>query len=81
MLQLKIYQSGFRGSSLVAKVFALRALGFYMGTGNSDGPTSHVTPCLWPEKGVEDEPKPWDHAPIWESWNKLLASGFGLAQL
>ena len=39
--------------------------------------------CLdpFPGKAVEDGPKPWDSAPMWETWEKLVANGFGSAQL
>ena len=53
-----------------------------MGAGSSPGnPTSHPVPCWWPGKAVEDRPKPWDPAPMWENWKRLLAPGSGSAQL
>ncbi|XP_069908059.1 polycomb group protein ASXL1 isoform X7 [Oryctolagus cuniculus] len=36
---------------------------------------------LWPGKAVEDGPSAWAPAPTWETQRKLLAPGFGSAQL
>ena len=53
-----------------------------MGTGSNPGtPASNPDPCLWPGKAAEDGLKPWDPAPTWETWKKLLAPGLGMAQL
>ena len=60
----------------------VHVLGFYVATGScSSCSTSHPAPCLWPRKAAEDGPKPWDPAPSGETQKKLLASGFGSAQL
>ena len=71
-----------RHDSLAAKVLALNALGSHMGAGPNPGsPSSHPAPCLWSRKAVKDDLKPWDPAPTWETQKKLLALGFGSAQL
>lgn len=55
------------------------------------GPRSHMvcvpllsfspSSMLWPEKAIEDDPKPWTHAFTWESQKKLLSPSFVLAHL
>ena len=40
---------------------------------NPGGPASLPAPCLWPGKAVEDNPKLWDPAPVWETRKRLLA--------
>ena len=68
--------------SLAAKVLALNAPESHMGAGsNPGGSTSHPAPCLCPGKAVEDGPKPWDPAPVWETRKKLLVFDFISAQL
>ena len=48
-----------------------------MGTGsNPSDLASKTAPYLWPGKAAEDGPKPWDPAPIWDTWKMLLAPGF-----
>ena len=45
-----------------------------MGAGSNPGSsTSYPAPCLWPGKAVEDGPKLWDPAPVWETQKRLLA--------
>ena len=46
---------------------------------NPGSPTSIPTPCLWPEKAVEDGPMFWDPAPVWDTWKKFMDPGFGSA--
>ena len=55
------------GGALV-KVLALKVPGSHMGAG------SYLAPCLWPGKAVEDGPKLWNPAPVWETQKRLLAS-------
>ena len=57
-----------------------------MGTGsNLGGPASHPAPCLWPGKAVQDGPKPWDPAPVWETWLRIgsapaIVAAWGVSQ-
>ncbi|XP_062064518.1 aminopeptidase O isoform X5 [Lepus europaeus] len=45
------------------------------------GLSERCSSLLWPGKTVEDGPSPWPPAPMWETWKKPLAPGFGSAQL
>ena len=46
-----------------------------MGAGSNPGsPASLPALCLWPRKAVEDGPKLWDPAPVWETQKRFLAS-------
>ena len=70
------------GPSAVAKVLAFNTPGSHRRAGSYIcSPTSHPAPCLWPGKAVKDGSKSWDRASVWETQMKLLAPGFGLAQL
>ena len=63
------------GGCIAAEVLALSTPGSRMGTGSHQGSsTSHPAPCLLPGKAVEDGPKTWDPAPMWETWKRFLAS-------
>ena len=71
---------GAQHSGLASKVLALDAQGFRKGACSYPGsPASHPDPCLWPGKAVEDGPKPWDPAPLWDTRKKLLDPDFGWA--
>lgn len=39
------------------------------------------TSSVWPGKGLQDRPEPWETAPALETWKKLLGPGFVSAQL
>ena len=55
-----------------------------MDAGSNPGgssPASDSAPCLWPVKAVGNGPKTWDPVPVWETWKKFLAPGFGLASI
>ena len=80
--QTNKYMGWARRGSLVPRVLTLHTQGSHMGVGSNPGsPTFHLGPCLRPRKAVEDGPKPWDPAPMWETWCRLLAPGFRSAQL
>ena len=64
-----------RRHGLAAKVLALNAPGCHKGAGsNPCSSTFHPAPCLWPGKAVENSPKPWDPAPVWDTQRKLPGS-------
>ena len=53
---------------------SLQALGSHMGASSFPGySASHLAPCLWPGKAVEDSPKPRDPVPAWETRKRFLA--------
>ena len=79
---LKVYTHRARHDGLGAKVLTLNMPGSYMGSGcNPGSPASHPPPRLWPGKAIKDTLNLWDPAPTWDTRKKLLAPGFGLAQL
>ena len=57
-----------RSSGLAPNILALNAPGSNMDTGSKpDNPAFHPSLCLWSGKAVEDGPKSWDPAPMWET--------------
>ena len=55
-------------SGLAPNVLALNVPGSHMGTGSKpDYSAFHPSLCLWSGKAVEDGPKSWDPAPMWET--------------
>ena len=66
-------------NNLTVEGLTLQAPGPHTSTGSNPGsPASRPAVCLWPGKAVEDSPKPWDPAHVWETWKKLLVPGFGI---
>ena len=76
--QSRLYHNGqyrVRQSNLMAKVLTLHKPESHMSDSlHPGGLTSYPTSCFWPGKAVEDGPEPWDHAPMWETQRRLLAS-------